>query len=72
MDSSRCRAFVAAANEGSFSRAAEKMNYTTSAVSQLITALEADLGLTLFHRSRKGVALTAERMCEEYRKLNEL
>ncbi len=60
MDSSRCRAFVAAANEGSFSKAAEKMNYTTSAVSQLITALEDDLGLSLFHRSRKGVALTAD------------
>ncbi|MBR6207897.1 MAG: LysR family transcriptional regulator [Oscillospiraceae bacterium] len=60
MDTARCKAFVAAARVGSFSRAAEELHYTTSAVSQLITALEEDLQLPLFLRSRKGVTLTAD------------
>ena len=60
MDTARCRAFVAAAKSGSFSKAAEELNYTTSAVSQLITALEEALKVTLFFRSRKGVTLTAD------------
>ena len=60
MDTARCRAFVAAAKSGSFSKAAEELNYTTSAVSQLITALEEALEVTLFFRSRKGVTLTAD------------
>ena len=60
METARCRAFVEAARCGSFTGAAEKLGYTTSAVSQLITALEEDLGITLFHRSRKGVSLTAD------------
>lgn len=60
MDTARCRAFVAAARSGSFSRAAEELHYTTSAVSQLITALEEDLKVPLFLRSRRGVTLTAD------------
>lgn len=60
MDTARCRAFVAAARHGSFSKAAEELSYTTSAVSQLITALEESLAVTLFYRSRKGVSLTAD------------
>ena len=60
METSRCRAFAAAVRHGSFSGAAEELNYTTSAISQLITTLEQDLQVTLFHRSRKGVSLTAD------------
>lgn len=60
METARCKAFVAAVRTGSFRGAAEELNYTTSAVSQLITALEQDLQITLFHRSRKGVSLTAD------------
>ena len=60
METARCRAFVAAARRGSFTGAAEELNYTTSAVSQLITALEEDLKVTLFQRTRKGVTLTAD------------
>ena len=58
MDTSRCRAFLASAENGTFTKAAEVLNYTTSGVSQLVTALEADLGLTLLNRTRKGVHLT--------------
>lgn len=60
METARCKAFEAAVRTGSFRGAAEELNYTTSAVSQLILALEEDLQLTLFHRSRKGVTLTAD------------
>ena len=59
MDSTRYKAFLAAAEEGSFTKAADKLSYTPSGVSQLISALEDDLGLALFTRSKKGVSLTA-------------
>lgn len=58
MESARCRAFLAAADTGSFSRAAEALCYTPSGVSQLVTALERELQLPLLHRSKKGVTLT--------------
>lgn len=45
---------------GSFTGAAEALGYTQSAVSQMIASLEEELSLTLLHRSRTGVALTAE------------
>ena len=58
METARCRAFLQAAETGSFSRAAEKLNYTPSGVSQLVTAMEETVGFPLLHRSRKGVRLT--------------
>lgn len=60
MESARCKAFAAAAECGSFSRAAEALNYTPSGVSQLVTALEADVGFALLHRTKKGVSLTRD------------
>ncbi len=60
MESARCRAFVTAAETGSFSEAARKLNYTPSGVSQLVTALEQDMGFPLLIRSRKGVKLTPD------------
>lgn len=60
MESARCKAFIAAAESGSLSKAAEKLNYTASGVSQLISAMESDFGFPLLKRTRKGVALTAE------------
>lgn len=60
MESSRCKAFIAAAECGSLSRAAEKLNYTASGVSQLISAMESDFGFLLLKRTTKGVVLTAE------------
>ena len=40
METARCRAFVVAADTGSFSKAAEALSYTPSGVNQLVTALE--------------------------------
>jgi DNA-binding transcriptional LysR family regulator len=54
------RAFDAAARTGSFSGAAEKLNLTHGAVSRQIAKLEGWLGLKLFDRGARGVALTLE------------
>lgn len=40
---------------GNFSKAAKKMNYSQSAVSQAIQNYEKNLGITLFERSKTGV-----------------
>ena len=58
METARCRAVLAAAETGSFSKAAEVLRYTPSGVNQLVTALESELGFSIFRRSTKGVALT--------------
>lgn len=54
------RTFVAAADSGSFTKAASVVHRTQSAVSMQMKRLESDLGLTLFNREGRGVALTAE------------
>lgn len=50
METARGKAFVAAVETGSFSRAAERLGYTTSGVSQLVSALEQELGFPLLIR----------------------
>ena len=60
METARCKAFFYAAENGSITKAAEEMNYTTSGVSQLIQAFENEVGVQLLHRNKKGVSLTAE------------
>jgi len=52
------RAFEAAARLGSFSRAAEEISVTHSAVSHQVRALERALGTPLFQRNGKRVSLT--------------
>ena len=60
MEIARCRAFLAAAEAGSLSKAAERLHYTPSGVSQLISALESEFGFPLLKRTRRGVTLTSE------------
>jgi len=50
--------FEAAARHQSYTRAAEELALTQSAVSRQIAALEAYVGVQLFRRTRHGVALT--------------
>jgi DNA-binding transcriptional LysR family regulator len=67
MELSQLEVFVAVAREGRFSRAAEKLFRTQSAVSQTIRKLEGELGEALFDRStREGVLTDAGKVLYEY------
>ena len=54
----RLRAFKEVAERRSFSAAAAALNYTQSSVSQQVTNLERELGVTLIERSSRPVSLT--------------
>jgi DNA-binding transcriptional LysR family regulator len=51
--------FVAVADEGSFSRAAERLGLAQPSVSQQVRKLESELQTTLFDRGSRGVVLSA-------------
>ena len=51
-------AFEAAARQLSFTRAAARLRVAQPALSQTILSLERDLGVMLFHRTTRSVALT--------------
>lgn len=52
-------AFVKAVEKGSFTRAAEALNYAQSSVSKMIADLEKEWGMPLLERSKGGVRLTS-------------
>ena len=60
MENNKCRAFIECVERGSISAAADSLGYTPSAISQLITSLEKELGLKILIRSQKGVRPTTE------------
>jgi len=67
MDLSQLEVFLAVARERRFSRAAEKLFRTQSAVSQTVRKLELEIGEPLFDRSSRDGALTdAGRVLQEY------
>jgi DNA-binding transcriptional LysR family regulator len=67
MDLSQLEVFLTVAREGRFSRAAEKLFRTQSAVSQTIRKLEEELGEPLFDRtSREGVLTDAGQVLQGY------
>ena len=53
-------AFIAAADEGSFSAAARRLGLTPAAVSKSVGQFEARLGVWLFQRSTRRLALTTD------------
>jgi LysR family nitrogen assimilation transcriptional regulator len=58
MEFRQLRYFVAIAEYGAFSKAAENTFVAQSALSHQLAQLEDELGARLFHRSRRGVELT--------------
>ena len=56
---SALRAFEATARLRSFNKAAAELSVTPAAISHQIHALEADLGIRLFHRLNRAIELTA-------------
>ena len=56
----RYLAFLKVLELGSFTKAADALGYSQSAVSQMIQSLESELELTLLHRSHRGVKLSPE------------
>ena len=60
LDTDQLRSFLAIVDLGSFTRAAERVNKTQSAVSMHVRRLEEQLGCTLFVKQGRGARLTAE------------
>ncbi len=58
VDLHRARTFVAIVRHGSVSAAADALGYTQSAVSQQLSTLERDIGLTLIDRGRRPLRPT--------------
>lgn len=56
----RLVAFVAVAEAGSFTAAADRLNTTKSAVSQAVAVLERELGAQLLQRSTRKLAITEQ------------
>lgn len=60
MESSAINVFVQVAETRSFAAAGRLLGISASAVGKRVSALEEQLGVRLFHRSTRSVALTAE------------
>lgn len=78
MNLQKYMAFVKTVECGSFTKAAEILNYSQSGISRMIHDLEQEWKVTLLERGRGGVSLTsdgmkllpyAENVCREYEKL---
>jgi DNA-binding transcriptional LysR family regulator len=60
MDWDKLKVFHAAAEAGSFTHAGEQLKLSQSAVSRQVSALEQELGVSLFHRHARGLILTEQ------------
>ncbi len=58
-DPETLRTFIAVAETGSFSKAAERLCKTTATISYRIKLLEENTGVALFFRTTRSVTLTA-------------
>ena len=60
LDTDQLRSFLAIVDAGSFTRAAERVHKTQSAVSMHVRGLEEQLGCALFVKQGRGAKLTSE------------
>ena len=60
MDWGKLHVFHAAAESGSFTRAADILDMSQSAVSRQVSALKRELNVPLFHRHARGLMLTEQ------------
>jgi DNA-binding transcriptional LysR family regulator len=76
MNIQKYMAFIKVVEFGSFTKAAEALDYTQSGVSRMINDLETEWGVTLFERGRAGISLTSDglkllpqlkRICNEHK-----
>ncbi len=74
MDLRHLETFAAAAEHGSFTRAAQSLSITQAAVSKHVAALEEQLQVTLFERSGRSMALTeaGQRLYDHARRIFDL
>lgn len=81
MSITKYQVFLKTVECGSFSKAAQQLNYTQPGVSHAVQALEEELGVPLLSRNRGGVTLTADgrallgsirRLCAEYHQLTQI
>ncbi|WP_455479017.1 LysR family transcriptional regulator [Bartonella sp. B23] len=60
LDWDRLRVFHAVAEAGSFTHAAQELHLSQSAISRQVSALEQDVGVSLFQRHARGLILTEQ------------
>ena len=60
MDTKKYEAMVTAVNEGSFTRAAERLGNTQSGLTHMMNALESEVGFRLLERGYFGIRLTPD------------
>ena len=80
MNIQKYMAFIKTVEYGSFTKAAEKLNYSQSGISRMINDLEQEWNVLLLERSRTGIRLTSDGMkilplaqsvCDEFSRLQE-
>ena len=78
MNATKYQIFLKTVECGSFTKAAEELNFSQSGISHAISSLEEELGVTLLSRNRGGVTLTGDgrallpqiqQLCTEYHRL---
>lgn len=78
MNIQKYMSFVTAIEYGSFTKAAEKLNYSQSGISRMISDLEKEWNVVLLERSKSGIRLTsdglkllpyARNLVDQYKKL---
>ncbi len=60
MNQRKLKVLLNVADCGSFTRAAERLGYTQSGITQMMNSLEQEIGFPLFNKNHRGVSLTSD------------